>query len=293
MRVAVTGGTGFVGTHTVRALTAAGHEVVVIARGTRRRPRRENVSYVRADLVDGAGLADTFATCAAVIHLVAVIRERGKQTFERVNRQASESVAIAARQAGVEHLIHQSALGADPDPRYPYLETKWAGEQASIGSGVPYTVLRPSLIFGPGDGFFTLIAKLIKFNPVVPIAGNGRALFQPIAIEDVTRCMLVALERGPSNRVHEIGGPEHLTYDDIVLTVKYAIGAHRFTAHVPVPMMLPPAFLMEHVLRNPPVTVGQLRMLEKNNMTLLDSVSRQFGFEPMRFADNADYLQDY
>ena len=293
MRVAVTGATGFVGTHTIRALTAAGHEVVAIARGTRRRPRRDNVSYVRADVVDWPGLADTFSTCAAVIHLVAVIREKRKQTFERVNRQASEHVAEAAREAGVRHLIHQSANGADPDPRYPYLETKWAGEQAAIGSGVPYTVLRPSLIFGPGDGFFTLIAKLIRLNPVVPIAGNGMALFQPIAVEDVTRCLMIALERGPSDGVHQIGGPEHMTYEDIVLTVKSAIGAHRFQAHIPVRMMLPLAFVMEHVLPNPPVTVDQLHMLEKNNITRLDSVRRQFGFEPRRFADNADYLQDY
>jgi NADH dehydrogenase len=202
-------------------------------------------------------------------------------------------VAAAAREAGVQHLIHQSANGADPDPRYPYLETKWAGEQAAIASGVPYTVLRPSLIFGPGDGFFVLIAKLIKLSPVIPIAGDGMALFQPIAVDDVTRCMILALERGPSDRVYEIGGPEHMTYEDIVLTVKQAIGAHRFTAHVPVRGMLPAAFLMEHVLPNPPVTVDQLHMLEKNNITRLDSVSKAFGFEPQRFADNADYLQDY
>ena len=293
MRVAVTGGTGFVGTHAVRALTAAGHEVVVIARGTRRRPKRENVTFVRADVVSWPGLADAFSQCTAVIHLVAVIREKGNQTFARVNREASEQVAEAARKASVQHLIHQSANGADPDPRYPYLETKWDGEQAAIGSGVPYTVLRPSLIFGPGDGFFTLIAKLIRLNPVVPIAGDGMALFQPIAIDDVTRCMVLALERGPSDSVYEIGGPEHMTYDDIVLAVKRAIGVHRFTAHVPVRMMLPLAFLMEHVLPNPPITVGQLRMLERNNITRLDSVRRAFGFDPQRFADNADYLHDY
>jgi len=293
VRVAVTGGNGFVGTHVVRALTNAGHEVVVIARGTRRRPRRDNVSFVRADIVDWPGLADEFSRCAAVIHLVAVIREKGNQTFERVNREASERVAAAAREAGVQHLVHQSANGADPDPRYPYLETKWAGEQAAIGSGVPYTVFRPSLIFGPGDGFFTLIAKLIKLSPVVAIAGDGMALFQPISIDDVTRCMMLALERGPSDRVYEIGGPEHMTYEDIVLTVKSAIGAHRFLAHVPVRAMLPAAFVMEHVLPNPPVTVDQLHMLEKNNITRLDSVSKAFGFEPQRFADNADYLQDY
>lgn len=297
MRVAVTGGTGFVGGHTVRALVAEGHEVVVIARGTRR-PRRDGVTVVQADVAhDGAGLAAALAGCDAVINLVAIIREKGRQTFDAVNRQGTENVAAAALQAGVKHLVHQSALTADPDPRYPYLATKWEGEQAARGSGVPYTVLRPSLIFGPGDGFFTLLARLIRLSLlgglIVPIPADGAALFQPIDIDDVTRCMLVALERGPSHAVHEIGGPEHLTYEEIVLTVKRALGAHRKLVHVPVRMILPPAFIMEHVMRNPLVTVGQLRMLDKDNITLLDSVPKQFGFRPQRFADNADYLQDY
>ena len=293
MRIAVTGGTGFVGIHVVRALAAGGHDVVVIARGTRRPQVRDNVTFIRADITESAGLTDAFAGCDTVVHLPAVIREKGRQTFDRVNRVGSENVAAAASRAGVGHLVHQSANGADPDPAYPYLATKWAGEQATIGSGVPYTVLRPSLIFGAGDGFFTLIAKLIRFNPVVPIPGDGSALFQPIAIDDVVRCMLVALEHGASNAVHPIGGPEHLTYEDIVLTVKRAIGVHRFTAHVPVPMMMPLAFAMQTVLPKPPVTVDQLRMLSKHNIMRLDSVSSRFGFEPMRFADGADYLQDY
>jgi NADH dehydrogenase len=271
---------------------------VAIARGTRRPPRRDNVTFVSADLAtDGAGLAEAFASCDAVIHLVAVIHERGKQTFERVNHEASEHVAAAAAEAGVAHLIHQSVLGADPDPTYPYPATKWAGEQAAIGSGVPYTVLRPSLIFGPGDGFFTLLAKLIRLSLltglIVPVPGDGQAIFQPLAIDDLTQCMLVALERGPSNRVHEFGGPEHLTYEEILYIVKFALGAHRRFVHLPVQMMLPPAFVMQTLMRNPLVTVGQLRLLEKNNMTRLDSVDRTFGFHPQRFIDNADYLLDY
>jgi NADH dehydrogenase len=93
--------------------------------------------------------------------------------------------------------------------------------------------------------------------------------------------------------VYEIGGPEHLTYEDIVLTVKRAVGARRKLVHVPVRMLLPPAFIMEHVMSRPMVTVGQLRLLDKNNITELNAVPRAFGFQPQRFADNADYLQDY
>ena len=293
MRVAVTGGTGFVGTHTVRALVEAGHDVVAVARGTRPRLLPQSVPFVRADVTDSPQLAEAFAGCQAVINLVAIIREHGKVTFDLVNRVGTEHVAEAARKAGVPHLIHQSANGADPDPAYPYLQTKWAGEEAAIGSGVPFTVLRPSLIFGPGDGFFTLLARVIRLTPVTVIAGDGSTLFQPIAIGDVTQCMLVALQRGPSQSVHTIGGPEHMSYNDIVRVIKAAIGAHRFTLHAPVPAMLPLAFLTQTLLPKPPLTVDQLRMLPINNITRLDSVSAAFGFEPSAFSENADYLQDY
>jgi uncharacterized protein YbjT (DUF2867 family) len=293
VRVAVTGGSGFVGIHTVRALKHAGHEVVVIARGKGRQPKGDRVSFVRADLTDSPALATIFAGCDAVVHLVAVIRERGRQTYDRVNREGTVIVADAAKQAGIGHLFYQGALGADPDPRFPYLLSKWEAEQAVRASGIPYTAFRPGLIFGPGDGFFTLLARLMRIEPVIPIAGDGRTLFQPISVADVTRCIVLALERGPSNRVHELGGPDQMSYEDIILTIKETLGLHRKVVHVPVPMMLPLAFMMEKVLRNPPVTRDQLRMLARNNITRVDSVRVAFGFDAERFADNSDYLQDY
>jgi uncharacterized protein YbjT (DUF2867 family) len=293
VRVAVTGGSGFVGLHTVRALKNAGHDVVVIARGTVRQPKGERVTFVRADVTSAPALASTFAGCDAVVHLVAVIRERRRQTYDRVNREGTERVAEAAKQAGVGHLLYQGALGADPDPRFPYLLSKWEAEQAVRASGVPYTAFRPGLIFGPGDGFFTLLARMMRILPVISIAGNGRALFQPISVADVTRCIVLALERGPSHQVHELGGPDQMTYEEIVRTIKATLGLHRKIVHVPVPMMLPLAFMMEKVLRNPPVTRDQLHMLARNNVTRGDSVRVAFGFDAMRFADNCDYLQDY
>jgi NADH dehydrogenase len=293
VRVAVTGGTGFVGIHTVRALKAAGHEVVIVARGSTRQPRGERVTFVKADLTSAPKLADAFAGCDAVVHLVAVIQEHGRQTFDRVNREGTERVIEAAKQAKVGHLLHQSALGADPEPKYPYLLSKWAGEQAVRASGAPYTVLRPGLIFGPGDGFFTLLTRMMRLSPVIPIAGNGRTLFQPISVDDVTRCITLALERGPATRIIEIGGPDQLSYEEIIRTIKAALGMHRFIVRVPVPMMVPPAFIMEKILRHPPVTRDQLRMLGRNNITRVDSVRVNFGFDAERFADNCDYLQDY
>lgn len=293
-RIAITGGTGFVGIHVSRALAAAGHELRLLARGTRSGPRPAGTEWVRADVTDGQGLAEALGGCDVVIHLVAVIRERGRQTFARVNAGGTVNVVRAAEEAGAGHLIHLSAIGVDPDPRHPYLATKWQGEQAVVGGRVPCTVLRPSLIFGPGDGFFTMLARLIRLNPVIPIVGDGRALFQPIAVADLARIVTLCVERGPAGDVHEIGGPEHLTYEDIVDIICIETErTWRPRVHVPVAAMLPVAAVMERILPTPPVTPGQLRLLERQNATRLDAVITQFGFEPVPLAGNCAYLQDY
>ena len=294
MRVAITGGTGFVGSNVARALLAQGDEVVLVARGTRRVAPREGLTVVRADVTRGSGLAEAFAGCQAVVHCVAIIREKGSQTFDAVIRKGTESVAAAAKTAGVGHIVYISAIGAGPDPQFPYLYAKWMAEQALRSSGVPFSILRPSLIFGPGDGFFTTVASLVRFSvPVIPVAGNGGALFQPIAIEDVVRCVTATLERGPSLRETAIGGPEQLTYDEIIDIVHDAIGAGmRIKAHVPVMALMPAAFVMDKVLSKPPVTPTQLRMLAIDNVTRIDAVPSAFGFAPKPLRGNAGYLAE-
>ena len=294
MRVAITGGTGFVGVNTARALLDAGHEVVLIARGSRRVRPRQGVTVVKADVIGGEGLEAAFAGCDAVVHLTAVIRERGKQTFDAVIRRGTENAVRAAATAGISHFVYVSAIGAGPNPKLPYFFAKWEAEQAVVESGVPYSILRPSLIFGPGDGFFTLLRGLVRFSiPAVPVAGDGLSLFQPIAIGDVARCILLTLERGPSSTVTEIGGAEQVTYDEIIDTVREAIGAGmRIKVHVPVPAIMPAAYVMDKVLPKPPVTPAQLKMLSLSNITRIDAVQSAFGFVPLAFTQNAEYLAE-
>jgi uncharacterized protein YbjT (DUF2867 family) len=222
-----------------------------------------------------------------------VIRQRGSQTFDAVNRQGAENVGRAAREAGVGHIVHLGALGAEPDPAYPYLASKWAGEMAIRASGVPYDVLRPSLMFGPGDGFFTRLVKLIRWNPVVPVPGDGKAAFQPFAVTDLGRVVVQCVERGPRMLLAELGGPEWMTLDEIIDVIKGVMGTRRPNVHVPVMALMPPAVIMDKLLPNPPVTPDQLKMLERRNTTHPRAVEQQFGFEPLSFRDNCEYLQDY
>jgi NADH dehydrogenase len=240
----------------------------------------------------GDGLPQAMEGVERVAHLVGIIREKGDQTFDGVIRQGTENVVAAAAGAGVKKFVHASAVGARDDPNYPYHKAKWDAEQAVSGSGLKYTIVRPSLVFGEGDGFFTTMARLVRWNPVVPVAGDGKARFQPIWVEDVATYLSQCLKDGVhDNAIVEIGGPEHLIYDELVDTVKQVLGARRLKAHVPLLFMRPVAALMELALPSPPVTREQLKMLALDNTTELDAVQRQFGFQPKRLADGLDYLR--
>ncbi|MGP8161261.1 MAG: NAD-dependent epimerase/dehydratase family protein [Candidatus Dormibacteria bacterium] len=296
MRIAITGGTGFVGAQLAAHLAEQGHEPVLVSRG-RRRPGSAppGVTLASADVVTGSGLVEAFAGCEAVVNLVAIIVERRRQSFDAVNRRGTANVAEAAVKAGVGHLVQLSAVGADPDPRFAYLASKWGGEQAVKISGIPHTVIRSSLVFGPGDGFFVKLARLIRRTPPffpLPIAGDGRTLFQPIANADVARCIAIALERGPSDGVVAIGGPDHLSYEQIIDIIRReVVSLPRLKLHVPVIAIKPVAALMARVMRDPLVTPAQLDLLGRNNITLPGAVPAAFGFEPQRFADSCAYLR--
>jgi NADH dehydrogenase len=296
MRIAITGGTGFVGSHLASHLSEQGHELVLVSRGKRPSdPAGPAVTRVAANVVSGSGLVEAFAGCDAVVNLVAVIVEKRGQTFDAVNRQGAANVARATVEAGVGHLVHLSAIGADPDPRFGYLASKWSGEQAIRISGIPHTIIRSSLVFGPGDGFFVKLARLIRRTPPLfplPIAGDGRTLFQPIAAEDIARCIGLALERGPDPRVFAVGGPDHLSYEQIVDIIRReVVSLPRIKLHVPVPAIRPVAALMAAVMRDPLVTPAQLDLLGHHNITIPGVVAAVFGFEPQRFSDRVGYLR--
>ena len=262
------------------------------ARGVRSFPPLEGVEAATADVVTGDGLEGVLRGVERVAHLVAIIAERGPQTFDAVIGCGTERLLEAAGAAGERKFLYVSAIGADPDPRFPYWAAKWRAEQAVVGSGLTYTILRPSLVFGAEDEFFNRLAGLVRWNPVLPIAGDGKTRFQPIWVEDLVTCIVACLEEGThDNEIVEVGGPEHLTYEEMVDAVRRELAARRLKVHVPLPLVRLAAGAMEAILPQPPVTRHQLAMLSKDSITEINAVPRSFGFTPKRLSEGLGYVR--
>lgn len=299
MRIAVVGGAGFVGSHLVLLLIEAGHEVRVVGRGVRSASLPPGLAPTYGDVISGDGLEEAFQSADAVVNLVAVIRERGLQTFDSVNAKGTAKVVDAAARAGVRRLVQMSAIGADPDPNFPYLASKWRGEQAVIASSLDWVIMRSSTIFGTGEGFFTLLAKAISLPaPFLIIPGDGASVFQPIHADDVARCLLAAAEdEDRAHQTYEIGGPDQFTLEQITIEIARAIDKEWFgiskrkPLHLDPRLIRPGAMLMDKALSEPLVTPQQLDMLAKPNVTRIDAVKTEFGFDPRPMSGNLGYLK--
>jgi NADH dehydrogenase len=282
--VAVVGATGFVGRAVVRHLAGAGHRVVALSReGKRLAAWPENVEARAADVATGRGLDEGLSGSDAVVHLVAIPRESGGATFDQVNVGGTRRVVEAAERAGVRRFVHLSVLGAAEDPKLAYLHSKWRGEQIVRSSGLDWVVLRPSLLFGPGDGFFNLVKVTLKWwSPgVVVVPGRGDSRFQPLAVDDLA----IAVERSVvdadrSGSVYEIGGPDWWTYRQIVDEVMRVTGMKRLPLGMPVPLLSAVTSVTDRLLPIFPVSHDQISSLQRPNWTDVDAFARAFGVEP-------------
>lgn len=292
----VTGATGFVGRHLVRALLEKGIGVRCLVRPAGpRKELPEGVEIYPGDVAGPSGLDTACAGVDGVIHLVAVIREKAGATFEHVNVQGTVNILAAAEKAGVRRFIHMSALGAADDPLYRYAYSKWLAEEAVRKSSLDWTIFKPSLIYGEGFGFFDRLLQSFKMipPPLAPVPGGGKTLFQPMAVEDLVKCILASLEAPIFyGQVCELGGPEHLSYAQMLDLAAGAMGLRRLKVPVPLTVMRLVVPLMGLVMRDPPVTPVELKQLDKNNITDVHSVERMFGFKPRPLREGIGYLKN-
>ena len=296
----VAGGTGFIGSHLVGALSASGHKVRCLARSPERAGKCKDAGFETAagDITDRRSLKGKLDGCDSVAHLVGIIEEMGDATFERVHVEGTRNLVAEAKKAKVKFFFYQSALGASADAGARYLKTKAAAEEIVRASGIPYTVFRPSLVVGSGDGFTGRLGELITMGPVVPIPGDGKTKFQPMYVGDWIRCFKSVFSGAPydarhASHTYELGGPEHLAYNEIITLLMRAMGVEKPVVHIPlgiIRMSLPFSGISRGVgallgKKIPSVTSEQLDLLQVDNICDKDSVQKNFGFVPMAYKD--------
>ena len=288
MRIFVTGGAGFVGREVVRQLCGAGHKVRCLVRDVERAKRvlPAAVELHPGDLTEPESFKAGLKECQAVIHLVGIIVEKGRATFERIHVQGTADLVWAATEAGIRRFVQMSALGSRPDAKSRYHRTKYQAEQAVTQSGLDWTIFRPSVIFGPGDQYVNLLARIIQSAPVVPVIGPGESRIQPISVRNVASCFALAVGNPLSHRkVYDLGGPQRLTYKQIYQIIAEVLQKKKKAVHIPIPLVKPGALIAELLLPNPPITREQLIMLQEDNVCDSTDAVHDFGLELLSFEE--------
>jgi uncharacterized protein YbjT (DUF2867 family) len=295
--VLVTGAAGLVGIHTCRELTKNGWQVRALIRDPARAAMvlgQLPVEFRVGDARDASTLRSSLSGCGAVIHLAAIAIERKGETYRESNTAATERLISAARAENVQRIIFMSQNGADSRSPYAFLRSKGVAQDSIKTSGLRWTILRPSVIFGPEDQFVNVLGRLIRLTPkIFPLPDGGTARFQPIAADDVARVVRLSLDKKDSvGRVYELGGAVPLTLREMTERILTAMGTNRRLVAVPVKLLRPIVALAQRILPNPPVTPGLLDLLALDNTIANNALTDTFKIVPVPFAgDELQYLR--
>lgn len=305
MKVAIIGGTGFVGGYLTEALLDAGHEPCLLVRaGSESKiSRRDEVRTTQGDIASPEALRQVMEGCSAVIYNVGILREFPSKgiTFENSQYEGVVHTVEAAKAANVERLLLMSANGVKR-PGTPYQETKRRAEEFALESGLDVTVLRPSVIFGDPDGKMEFATQLYQdmVRPPVPAVGffsgsnpkKGAIKMSPVHIEDVASAFIAALDNDETiGKIFSLGGPEVLTWNEMLRRIGEATGRNKWILPMPIYLMRIGATLFDW-LPFFPVTRGQLTMLEEGNTADPAILGDLIGREPQPFSVEAlSYLK--
>ncbi|WGM41184.1 complex I NDUFA9 subunit family protein [Caulobacter sp. NIBR1757] len=273
--VTVFGGTGFIGRQVVRALAKKGLRVRAAARQPGRGYRLRmlgdvgQISVVQANIRDKASIARAVEGAEAVINLVGIMRESGRQRFLAVHGMGTRNVAEAARAAGARRFVQMSAIGADPDGASKYARTKAEGEAAVREVYPDAVIIRPSIVFGPEDDFFNRFGQMAALSPALPLIGGGHTKFQPIYVGDLAAAIAQAAASDAfAGQTIELGGPAVHDFKALMAFVCTETGRKRILAPLPFPLaaLMGMAGDLVGAVIAPPITSDQVELLRTDNV---------------------------
>jgi uncharacterized protein YbjT (DUF2867 family) len=271
-RTAVLGGSGFIGRYVVKRLAARGDVIAVGCRNAEQakflKPLGDvgQIVPLNVSIGDEALLPAFLAGNDTLVNCVGILQEKGSQTFDLLHHTGPARLARFAREAGVEHFVHFSAIGGDSRSPSAYARSKAAGEQAVRDAFPTVTILRPSVVFGPEDQFFNRFAAVAMFSPVLPLIGGGETRFQPVYVGDVADAVVKCLEDpATAGRLYEIGGPKIYTFREVLELLLSEIRRKRWFLDIPFGLAAAQARLMS-ILPNPPLTADQVELLKRDNV---------------------------
>jgi uncharacterized protein YbjT (DUF2867 family) len=293
--ILVTGATGFIGRALVRHLSQAGQQVRVLLRPSPQSPRIPKgvpVEVAVVSLNDERGVRAALRGVDQVYHLASASSQGRRGNLLTTDIEGTRNLANASRDAGIQHLIYLSHIGADRASAFPVQKAKGIAEEHIRKSGVPFTILRSSIVFGPEDGFTTTIASLLRAVPFLfPIPSDGRSLIQPLWVEDLVTALVWTLENPETiNQTYEIGGGEYFTLRQVLETVMNVTHTRRMLVPLAPPYMRSLLVLLDSFVPNFSISTYWLDYAAVNRTCPVDNLPRTFGLMPARFAYRLDYL---